>query len=120
MTLKPTADFEAMIADAVNALPERVRAKIKNVAFLIDTEKRGDFLGLYHGLPNPLKPFAQNAPPDTITIYQRVVEMEAKKLGEPVAKAAKRVAWHEIGHYFGFGEKKIRELEKKWAREGRL
>ncbi len=120
MTSTPEADFETMIADAVNALPEQIRAKIKNVAFLVDTEKRGNLLGLYHGLPNPLKPFAQNALPDTITIYQRVVEEEAERSGEPIPRAAKRVVWHEIGHYFGFGEKKIRELEKKWAKEGRL
>jgi len=53
-------------------------------------------------------------------LIQRVVETEAKRLGEPVAKAAKRVVWHEIGHYFGFGEKKIRELEKKWEKDKRL
>jgi|SRR3989344_1472790 len=113
-------NFELMVADAANALPQTIRDKVKNVAFLIDDEKMGNLLGLYHGVPNTAKPLHHPILPDVITIYQRTIEAEAERAGENIERTVKRVVWHEIGHHLGFGEKKIRELEKKWAKEGRI
>ncbi|OHA00583.1 MAG: hypothetical protein A3C11_02910 [Candidatus Sungbacteria bacterium RIFCSPHIGHO2_02_FULL_49_12] len=113
-------DFETLIADAVNSLPQSIRDKIRNVAFLVDENTMGNLLGLYHGVPNTHKPLYHPFLPDTITIYRKTIEQEARSAGEQLEKVVKRVVWHEIGHHLGFGEKKIRELEKKWAKEERI
>lgn len=113
-------NFDEMVTNSVNLLPEGIRSKIRNVAFIVDDVRLGNLLGQYHGVPNTAKPIYLTVLPDTITVFKRTIEAEAAANGEELSRLVRRVVWHEIGHYLGFGEKRIRELEKKWAKEGRI
>lgn len=117
-------EFENLINQAVEALPENIKQKLNNVDIILeDAESPNNSLfGLYHGV-SQLKRGAGygmgQTLPDTITIWKGTIE---KYAGDPVNIPAlvRRVVWHEIGHHFGFDEAGIRRLEQKWAQEGKV
>lgn len=119
-------EFEKLVIEGIKKLPEDVKIKIKNVAFLIEDEARSrklkehnimhghTLLGLYEGIPRTRRGEGYTSVlPDRITIFKEPIEhisgYEPKKVEELIYE----VLWHEVGHYFGFGEEAIRRLEKK-------
>ena len=119
-------EFEKLVEEAVADLPEEIRQKMKNVAITVDQNptreqlgkigvRQGDFLlGFYEGTPETAwgKGFGGNLP-DKITIFQESIDRFAKT-PEDIKKMVKNVVWHEIAHHFGFKEKEVRKLEKRW------
>ena len=132
------ARFEQFVAQAVEALPPKFQAKIKNVAFVVRDEptKRqleenpgdparttdgvqsgeGDLLGLYEGVPLIEREGVDTLLPDKISIFQKPIERMAAADGVPVADVVRDTVWHEVGHYVGFDDEQIERLEKKWRR----
>jgi predicted Zn-dependent protease with MMP-like domain len=107
-------EFEKLVQEAVAFLPETIRQKMDNVAIVTEPGRPGGPLwGLYQGVPKTAygRGFGMQLP-DKITIFQLPIENSA---GTPsaVKELVQEVVWHEIGHHFGFGEKEIRELERK-------
>lgn len=135
-------EFERIVDEEFgNAIPEKFRAKIQNVAFLIDDEPspevrkreglgRGEtLLGYYHGVPYPIRGdwYGMGATlPDTITLYQVPIEEEARRLAiekgeqdEPaVRKVVRETIWHEVAHHFGFSEEKVAHREALGGQKG--
>jgi predicted Zn-dependent protease with MMP-like domain len=74
-------------------------------------------LGLYQGRPLPFRsvsePFAM---PDRITIFQGPHERLADSR-EHLQKLLNDTVWHEVAHYFGMDEKRVRRAE--WRRRRR-
>ena len=116
-------EFEKIVAEAVDALPERAREKIRNVAFLVENKvRRGvrgdlglrmgdDLLGLYEGVPNTARGEGYSALPDRITIFRDPIEKICAGDEEKIRRLVHQVVWHEVGHFFGFGEESIQKLE---------
>ena len=80
-------EFEKLVAAASEELPERIRAKIKNVAFLTEDKirrrKKGELglklgeslLGLYEGVPRTERGSGYfGVLPDRITIFKEPIE----------------------------------------------
>lgn len=111
------ARFASLIADAVAALPDDLRARLENVAFVLeDDDRRGRYLGLYHGVPKTERSLNDSGVlPDKITLFQKPIEREAKTVDD-LPGLVRLVVWHEIGHSFGFSERRVRQLEKRWAK----
>lgn len=134
------AEFEKIVAEAYEQVPEKFTSKVKNVALLVEdypnqetlkengVPEGGTLLGLYKGIPNTERgsDYGVGATlPDSITIYMRpILEMAATEAGvevewgEPTEPAKKRIRaivrdtiWHEIAHYFGMDEFEIGERE---------
>jgi predicted Zn-dependent protease with MMP-like domain len=139
-------EFEQLVADAYDMVPEKFRAKVKNVALLVeDNPSREDLqdnniphgetlLGLYKGIPLTERGDGYGVGgtlPDTITIYmQPTLDMAAHESGvevewgEPTEPAKKRIRaiirdtiWHEIAHYFGMDEFEVGEREAEGTNE---
>lgn len=121
-----TDDFEKLIVDSYNELPDKVKNKISNVAFLVEDDIRsrrygeknikysGLLLGLYEGIPRTKRgENYMNVLPDKITIFKNPIENICRGDEEKIKEMVYQVLWHEIGHHFGFGEEGIRRLEKK-------
>ena len=84
-------EFEAFIREGVEAIPDKFRSRIVNVAFLADEEPTeaqrkenklhsGETLfGLYEGIPHPARGegYGGMVLPDRITIFKKPIEMEA-------------------------------------------
>lgn len=137
----PREEFEKLVAEEFpNAIPEKFRGKIKNVAFLVEdapsaevrkAERLGpnhSLLGYYRGIPHSVRGDwygIGNTLPDTITLYQLPIEHEAMNLLSRLSLESREIAvrkvvrdtiWHEVAHHFGMGEYEVRQREKKRGR----
>ncbi len=119
-------EFETLIIEAIDALPKRIRDRIEDVVIVIEKRPRKRvgrralpgrqelLLGLYEGVPLTVwgRDFGGKLP-DKITIFQEPIERIARSPDE-MPRVVRETIWHEIGHYFGLGEKRLRQLEKQW------
>ena len=79
-------EFEDMVLDAIQELPQELLARLSNVAILVEQwptraqleeaglEGKGDLLGLYEGIPLTDREGYNLVLPDKITIFQGPVE----------------------------------------------
>ncbi len=120
-------EFEQLVAaEFPNAIPEKFRGLIKNVAFLIEDEPSAatraeeglgpheTLLGLYRGIPHTARGDIYGVGttlPDTITLYQQPIENAAAQDNMPVAQVVKETIWHEVAHHFGYDEGQVRHKE---------
>lgn len=112
------SEFEKLVEESLLILPENIRKKIDNVAIVIEKRPSQKYLiGLYEGIPKTTwgKGFGMQLP-DKITIFQEPIEKLARSK-EELKEIVKNTVWHEIAHYFGFNEKKVRDLEAKWQKK---
>ena len=103
--------FEDMVGAAVEALPEALRAKISNLAVVVDdVPRRGHLFGLYQGIPIPARGTQYgNVLPDLITIYQSTHEEACDSL-EELREQVRITVRHEIAHHFGISDDRLEEL----------
>lgn len=124
-------DFEWLVEDAVDALPEHLRTAMDNVGIVIEDRPRrkkasevgihsGEMLlGLYEGVPKSERGAGYfGVAPDKITIFRQALEEEAED-DRDLAELVRDVVWHEIGHHFGFEDPELEELERKRKRRKR-
>lgn len=110
-------EFDRLVEDALARIPRRFRRRMHNVALVVEAEApRPGLLGLYRGRPLPersvFEPFAM---PDQIVIYQGTHERMARDR-EHLARMVYETVWHEIAHYFGMNEARVRAAEWRRAR----
>ena len=110
-------EFAEAISDAVDALPADLREAIANVAVLVEDDQppgtSGLLFGLYRGVPLPKRDNGwAGVLPDTITIYRRPIIAVSHSRADVVRRIAVTIL-HEIGHYFGIDDDRLRELG--WA-----
>jgi predicted Zn-dependent protease with MMP-like domain len=115
--------FERLVERALRTLPRAFRAKLDNVAVVIedwaDDETLADMgieppdtlYGLYRGVDLTRRDsFYGNVLPDTITIYQGPIEEDAASRAE-MAQIVRETVMHELGHYFGLDDEQLHEIE---------
>jgi predicted Zn-dependent protease with MMP-like domain len=113
-------DFEKLVMAVLDGLPGKFKDKFENIEFLIDEESASPMLskhsgaphytlGLYHGVPLTHKTHRGQQFPDRIIIYKKSIEAVCRDR-KSLEKTVKRVILHEIGHYFGISEERLREL----------
>ncbi len=105
--------FEALVSDALGAIPEELRAEMENVAIIIDDESPpGRLYGLYEGIPLTKRGTYAGARPDQITLFLATI-CRASRTPDELAHRVRVTLLHEVGHHFGLGEARLRELG--WA-----
>ncbi|HEY5385544.1 MAG TPA: metallopeptidase family protein [Acidimicrobiales bacterium] len=105
--------FETLVADALEAIPDELRAGMENVAIIIDDESPpGRLYGLYEGIPLTKRGTYAGARPDQITLFLATICQSAHTSDE-LARRVRVTLLHEVGHHFGLGEARLRELG--WA-----
>ncbi len=110
------AQFEAAVADALDAIPEEFAAALDNVAVVVEDEPSDDELldvgldpetetlfGLYQGVAMPERGFEYAELPDRIVVY-RLPLLEACRDRAELVREIRDTVVHEIGHYFGLDE----------------
>jgi len=125
-------DFEKLVKKSIMALPEHIRERMDNVAIVIEdkpsplqleeigTRSGRILLGLYQGVPQTTwgRKLATRLP-DKITIFQDSIERLTSSQKD-IINLVKKTVWHEIAHHFGFSEKRVRDLESKWRKNGKI
>ena len=115
--------FELLVEEALSDIPSKFKQLLKNITVQVEDSPSPEvlhslgkppgsmILGIYHGVPFPHRgPYYGNLPPDIIVIYQRPIEKICYS-EEDIKETVRKVVRHEIGHYFGFDDKQLRELE---------
>lgn len=103
-------EFESFVDDALDSIPEDFANKIVNVAFLVeDDAEGGNLFGLYVGVPLTHRSGRSGSMPDRITIYQHAI-CRACWTEDQVREQVRQTVLHEIGHYFGIDDPRLREL----------
>jgi predicted Zn-dependent protease with MMP-like domain len=115
-------EFEQMVADALDGLPEHLGRLMDNVAVMVQDwpskeqakDFRGTLLGLYQGtaLTNRSPLSYVGAMPDRIFIFRGPI-CERSPNPEALMAMVRRVVIHEVGHHFGISDERLHELG--WA-----
>ena len=119
----PLERFEEMVADAVHALPAEFGDRIENVAFSVEEHARPTdyglserprgsvLLGVYRGVPLTRRTSGYHmAAPDTIVIFRQPLQRMATSELDLASRVA-HVVRHEIAHYFGISDERLREID---------
>lgn len=117
------SEFEQILADAIDALPERFLKHAKNVAIVWAEDPSPEqrlkmklrpyesLFGLYEGVPLTSRGDNYNLVlPDKITIFKNPILRHAEDF-EGIKKQALHTLWHEIAHHYGLDHDRIHELE---------
>ena len=118
-----TIDFEGLVSDAIDHIPEHYQEKIQNVVFKVEDLptyqqrqklglRRCDALfGLYEGVPlTKRNGSVPSIVPDVITIFKYpMVNIFPDK--DKLKKQVYETVWHEVAHYFGLNHKDIHSVK---------
>jgi predicted Zn-dependent protease with MMP-like domain len=117
-------DFRQIVSEAIDSLPERFIANMKNVAIVVEDEPseaqklklhiyKGSLLfGLYEGLPLTRRLNYNLVLPDKITIFKKPFLQTCESRAE-LKIQVKRTVWHEIAHHYGLDHEQINKLLEK-------
>lgn len=123
------AEFNQIISEVMDELPQQYIKGLKNVAIVYENEpspeQRQKFrlrchetlFGLYEGIPLTKRPAAESilsanymTLPDKITLFKNPIMHACNSLDEFRAQV-KHTLWHEIAHYYGLDHDRIHDIE---------
>ena len=114
-------DFEQLVIEAIDSLPEEFIARLDNVDITVESvptqaqlaqqgiPEGGLLLGLYEGVPITARQNYGFVLPDKITIFQESIEMACSTPGEIVHEVRDTVV-HEVAHHFGIDDDALHAL----------
>jgi predicted Zn-dependent protease with MMP-like domain len=108
------AQFDALVEDALDEVPDELMGMLDNVVFLVEDEPPADdpeLLGVYDGVPLTERGdgWAAGALPDRITLFRGPLTRMCRDRDELVEEVAVTVV-HEIAHHFGIDDAALHEL----------
>ncbi len=107
-------DFEALVENALDAIPDEIAALVRNVVVLVEEEppedEPDDLLGLYDGvaLTERDQSFLPELP-DRIFLYRGPLLDMCEDEAELVEEIRITVV-HEIAHHFGIDDDRLHDL----------
>lgn len=106
-------EFEALVNEALEELPERFRALLENIAIVVEEEPTDDdydetdipdedeLLGIFRGTPLTVRSYdAPPSLPDQVAIFRGPI-LRICDSREEVIEEVRDTVIHELGHYFG-------------------
>lgn len=103
-------DFEVLVGDALDALPDEILDMLENVVVMIDDEHPEDLLGLYEGIPQTERDdYGGFELPDRVTLYRLALCDHVHDLGELKHEVMVTVV-HELAHHLGIDDERLHEL----------
>lgn len=109
------AEFEALVIEQLDALPDVMVEGLDNVVFLVEDEPDpGDeVLGTYDGVALTERgTYGFGELPDRITLFRAPLVSHCENL-EELKREIHVTLVHEIGHYYGLDDRQLHELG--WA-----
>lgn len=117
-------EFEELVGEGLDAIPEKFRKKLSNVAIIVEDEPTAeqrrklrlrrdhDLFGLYEGVPQTARgDHYYWVLPDKITIFREAILAHARTSDE-AREMVRDTVWHEIAHHFGMDEREVRTRER--------
>ena len=116
------AQFEELVQRAIKSLPENIAERLHNIVIMVEDwptqeqleevglRRRQELLGLYQGIPLTRRTSGYNMVlPDRITIFQKPIELRCSS-DEAIIKQVRRTVLHEIAHYFGISDSRLKDI----------
>ncbi len=118
-------EFDRLVERACAKIPGRFRRRLANIAIIVEAEPSGEqlrasgvprgstLLGLYRGRPLTARSVSDGfVMPDQIVIFQGPHERLARNPAH-LQKLVEETVWHEVAHYFGMDEARVRSAERR-------
>jgi predicted Zn-dependent protease with MMP-like domain len=107
----PLEEFEVLVGEALDTIPEELARVMQNVVVLVEDRNRDgmDLYGLYFGVP--LTQRGQTYAgllPDTITIY-RLPILRNFHTREAIVEQVRITVVHEVAHHFGITDDQLHD-----------
>lgn len=115
-------EFEALVEEALEQLPEEFRGALDNVAVMVEEEPsdddlesvgidpddpdRDELFGLYQGVPLTERDSFYSALPDRVLVFRGPILRECDTRRQ-VIREIRETVQHELGHYFGMEEDEL-------------
>ena len=119
-------NFEKLINESMDELPQEYIRGMKNVAVTIADEPSAEqrhkqqlrdyqtLYGLYEGIPLTKRGSGYNLVlPDKITIFKGPISRGSADI-IALKQQVKHTLWHEIAHHFGLDHDRIHYIEDNW------
>jgi len=116
--------FEDLVDRALRELPRDFKAKMANIAVVVEDwadaqtleemgiEPPDTLYGLYRGIDLTRRDTSYgNVLPDTVHIYQGPIEEDCAD-EEEMVELVRDVVIHEVGHYFGLDDETMEGIEQ--------
>ena len=117
--MRPEIDFEELVVDALDSLPEDIASLMNNVQVVVEDEPSREQLrgiphghtlfGLYQGIPLTGRDTYDRALPDKISIFKGPI-VRTWRRPDRIREQVRRTVIHEIAHHFGIDEERLHEL----------
>jgi predicted Zn-dependent protease with MMP-like domain len=109
-------EFERLVIDELDALPDEMIDGLENVAFVTEDRPEDgslDLLGLYEGVSITERDrYGYGELPDRIVLYREPLLAAVESIDELKDEIHVTLV-HEIGHYYGIDDEQLHELG--WA-----
>lgn len=114
-------EFEDLVEDALATLPREFRERLRNVEVIIQDEPTREqmqsvrvppghtLFGLYQGVPLTVRNGMAPLFPDRVTIFRGPL---LRRYSDPemIRAEVRHTVIHEIAHFFGISDDRLREL----------
>jgi predicted Zn-dependent protease with MMP-like domain len=120
----PRPEFDQLIKQALDRLPEPFASRLDSVAIVIDEEATAEQLasvgarglfGLYQGVPRTAYGATGAPVASKITLFRRPLEAYHPDPAS-LARAVQETLFHEIAHHFGISDARLAELRREQRR----
>ena len=107
--------FEQLVVDALDGLPAWVHERLDNVDIVVEDRPPSDsptLLGLYQGIPLTRRGTGYSGVlPDRITLFRSTL-LHGARTEEEVQRRVRHTVVHEIAHFFGISDDRLREIDR--------
>ena len=122
MAVNP-AEFERLVEEALDSLPERFAALLDNVVVVVEEEPNAsdldvldddhdhdhghsELLGIYRGTPMTRRSYDSFRMPDQIAIFRGPI-LRVSRTRSDAHRQIRETVIHELGHYFGLSDEEM-------------
>ena len=124
MAVNP-AEFERLVEEALDSLPERFAALLDNVVVVVEEEPNAsdldvlhenhdhdhdhghsELLGIYRGTPMTRRSYDSFRMPDQIAIFRGPI-LRVSRSRDDAHRQIRETVIHELGHYFGLSDEEM-------------
>lgn len=106
------AEFEELVADAMDRVPEPFAAHLDEVGVVVEDRaprEWGSLYGLYQGVPVTEGHVPSGMLPPRISIYMHPL-LEVVRTREELVEQVRITLLHELGHHLGMDEDQLSRL----------
>ena len=116
MPINP-AEFERLVEEALDSLPEKFAKLLDNVVVVVEEEpnhsdldvmedEHGELLGIYRGTPMTRRSYDSFRMPDQIAIFRGPI-LRVSRGAKEAQRQIRETVIHELGHYFGLSDEEM-------------